>query len=245
MAEWISYESADEPPSEISIDIDFDEDEEFKSTHPFAAIVTVTGFQAGTDGQPDDKTSDALYEVESGIEAALHASGGVLAVTVSEKGAFKLYGYVEQSSHVDLVRSVRAATLAIDVRAERDDAWTYYGRYILRGEELEQARDAEQLEQLEETGALLDQPVEVSFYLEFDNSDGLRDALPQLRGLGYTVPEISEEYFSDEGMTVAREMLLTPENLASERAKIAAVITQHGGRYDGWAVDEEVVEEPV
>lgn len=245
MAEWISYESADEPPAEVSIDVDFDEDAEFKKAHPYAAIVTVSGFPTGSDGQPDDATANALYEMESGIEAALNASGGVLAMTVSEDAKFTLYGYVEDASNVDLLRTVTQPSLSVDVQSERDDAWANYERYILRGEELEQARDAEQLEQLDEAGALLDEPVEVSFYLEFESSDGLRDALPQLRSAGYNVPEISAEYFSDEGMTVSREMVLSPESLSAERAKIDAIIEQHGGAYDGWAVDEDVVEEPV
>ena len=245
MAEWISYESADEPPAEVSIDVDFDEDPDFKSAHPYAAIVTVSGFTVGSDGQPDDATSDALYEVESGIEAALNATGGALAVTVTEDGAFTLYGYVEDASHVDLLRSVSHQVLKIDVMSQRDDKWSDYERFILRGEELEQARDVEQIEQLEETGAELDQPVEVFFYLEFESSDDLRDALPKLGQAGYTVPEISDEYFGDEGLTVTREIVLSTESLSAERAKINAIIGPMNGRYDGWAVDEDVVEEMV
>src|SRR5215472_4519701 len=101
MAEWISYESADVPVAEVSIDVDFDEDPDFKTTHSYAAIVTVSGYAAATDGQPDDATADALYEVESGIEAALNATGGALAVTVTEHGTFTLIGYVAELSHVD------------------------------------------------------------------------------------------------------------------------------------------------
>lgn len=235
MAEWISYESADEPPAEVSVDVDFDDDEEFKSAHPVAAIVTVTGFDAGRDGRPDDHTADALYDVESGVEAALNASGGVLAATVTQGATFTLYGYVADVSEAELLRSVRPPSLTVDVRAARDDAWSHYERYVLRDEELEEARDADQLEQLEETGELRDEPVEVSFYLEFNSNDGLREALPKLRAAGYNVPEISQEYFSDEGTTVSRELVLTPEILSAERAKLATLITPHAGRYDGWS----------
>jgi regulator of RNase E activity RraB len=245
MAEWISYESADAPPAEISIDVDFDEDDEFRETHPHAAIVTVSGFRAGGDGQPDDQTADALYELESGIEAALNASGGALVCTVTEGAKFTLYGYVEEASNLEMLRSVSQPALKIDIRGERDDAWKFYDEYILRGEELEEARDAEQLEQLEEAGADLDAPVVVSFYIEFPSNDRLRDALPPLQKAGYTVPEISAEFFSDEGVTVAREIVLTLENLMSERTKINAIVAPFEGQYDGWGVDEDVVEEPV
>lgn len=245
MAEWISYESEDEPPAEISIDVDFDEDEDFKAAHSYAAIVTVTGFRPDAGGQPDDGAADVLYQVESGIEAALNASGGALSVTASHAGSFTLLGYVQNESDVELLRAIKQPSLSIDVRSERDVDWSNYERYILRGEELEEARDAEQLDQLEESGALLDEPVEVSFYLQFDDSDGVRDALPKLRAAGYTVPQISEEYFADEGMTVAREIVLTAENLKTQRATIATIVESDGGRYDGWGVDEDVVEEPV
>ena len=229
MAEWVSYESADQPPAEISFDVDFDEDDEFKQSHPYAAIVTASG------------DSDALFDIGNGIEAALNATGGALVAIVAENGTATLYGYVEDPSQVELARAVTHAGFNIDVRTERDDAWRYYERCVLRGEELERARDVEQLEELREVGASLDAPVDVTFYLEFVSTEALRDALPDLNAAGYAVPEISQEFFSDEGITVVREMILTLENLIAERAKLSTIATDHGGHYDGWSIDEEVV----
>ncbi len=242
MAEWISYESADEPPAEVSIDIDFDDDAQFRQAHPYAAVVTVSGFSAGTDGQPDESIADRLYDVEREVEAALTSSGGALVCTVSEDAKFTLYGYVADPSNVDGLRTITAAALSIDAKSERDDAWDYYGRYILRGEELEAARDAEQLGELEENGALLDEPLDVMFYLEFDNNASLRSAIPALRSAGYDVPEFILDD-ADDGMTVTTEMLLTPENLASERAKLLRAIAPFNGRYNGWSMDEDELEE--
>ncbi len=242
VAEWISYESSDVPPAEVSIDVDFDQDSDFKATHPYAAIITVTGFTTDNDGQPDDSVADNLYDLERQFEAALDAAGGALVCTVSEDSKFTIYGYVADPSNTDALRSVSSRSLQIDVESERDDAWKNYGRYILRGEELEAARDAEQLGELEDNGALLDEPVDVSFYLEFESGKALRDAVPGLRAGGYTVPEFIEEPV-DDGMTVMREMLLTTETLAAERASIQRLIAPYKGRYNGWSADEDDLEE--
>lgn len=242
MAEWIAYESADAPPAEVSIDVDFDDDAQFKAAHPYAAIVTVNGFSADSEGQPDDSTAQVLYDLERQIESALNASGGALVCTVSEDSKFVLYGYVADTSNSEALRAIAVASLRIDTRTERDDAWENYGRYILRGEELEGARDVEQLGELEDSGALLDEPLDVSFYLEFESPQSLRDALPALRNAGYTVPEL--EGGSDNGAIVVRNLLLTPENLAAVRANLQNVIAHYDGRYDGWAIDEDELEEP-
>lgn len=242
MAEWISYESADEPPAEVSIDIDFDQDPDFRQAHPYAAIVTASGFSAGADGQPDDSVAHTLYDLEREVEARLSSPGGALVCTVSEDAKFTLYGYVADTSNVDALRAISVPELSIDVASERDDAWNYYGRYILRGEELEGARDAEQLGELEDNGALLDEPLDVTFYLEFNDNTSLRSAIPALRNAGYEVPEFIFND-SDDGMTVTTEMLLTAENLANERAKLQCVIAPFNGHYNGWSLDEDELEE--
>jgi Regulator of ribonuclease activity B/Family of unknown function (DUF695) len=242
MAEWISYESSDEPPAEVSVDVDFDQDATFKQAHPYAAIVTISGFSASADGQPDDSTAEALYDFERQAEAALSGSGGALVCTVSEDGKFILYGYVADPSNVDALRTIVAASLAVDARSERDDAWDNYGRYVLRGEELEAARDAEQIGELEESGSLLDEPFDVSFYLEFDDNVSLRRAIPALRSAGYTVPEFILGN-GDDGVCVTRELLLTPENLRSERASLQRLVAPFNGRYTGWSLDEDELEQ--
>jgi hypothetical protein len=241
MAEWISYESADVPPAEVSIDVDFDDDAQFKTAHPYAAIVTVSGFSGDAEGQPNDSTADVLYDLERQVESALNASGGSLVCTVSEDSKFTLYGYVADTANADALASISLSSLQVGARSERDDTWENYGRYILRGEELEAARDAEQLGELEDIGAFLDEPVDVSFYLEFDNTQSLRDALPALRNAGYTVPQF--EGVIDDGMTVVRNMLLTAENLAAVRANLQHVTAPYNGRYDGWSADEDELEE--
>lgn len=243
MAEWISYESADVPPAEVSFDVDFDEDDAFKSAHPYAAIATVSGFPADENGQPDDSVADVLYDLERDFETAIDAAGGALVCTVSEDSTFTLYGYVADFSAIDSLHSLSAPSLTIDVQSQRDDTWQLYGRYVLRGDELEGARDAEQLAELEDRGALLDEPVDVAFYLEFDNGQMLRAAIPVLRDAGYMVPEFIANH-ADDGMSVARDIVLTTVNLAAERANLQRLIAPYNGQYDGWSVDEDALDEP-
>lgn len=237
MAEWISYESADSPPAEVSIDVDLATDQAFRNAHPYALTVTVRGFRAERDGLPSDEVSEALYAIESRIESALDSNDAALACTVSGEGAFTLIGYARTSAIDALVREAIGSTrfnVAIDVTS--DASWSSYENYALTGDELEEARDAEQLDQLEDAGDNLSLKREVDFAVSFNDAKNAARASAALRETGFVVPP-AEFLDGATAYDVSRTMALSPELLDAQRKAIVTTIEPFGGTYRGWSAD--------
>lgn len=236
MAEWISYETDGEPAAEVSVDVDFADDEDFRRTHPFVVTVTVSGFATDAEGLPDDAVSDRLYEIEQKVDLALASNDAALTCTITGNGSFALCGYAtSRAIEATIDAAIASSSFKIEVHADNDAPWAQYERYVLRGEELEEARDAEQIDQLVELGEDVTQEYEVVFDLEFDTNEGLRRSLQPLRDAGFAA--LDETY---EGQTVASATLtmpLTTEGLKAARARLLAVVTPLGGHYDGWGAD--------
>jgi hypothetical protein len=236
MAEFLSYESGDAVPAEVSFDADFLDDAEFRGAHPFAVIAEIRGFAADEDGQPGDDVADALYDVESAIESAVNAAGGALVATATEEGVFTIVCYAATGSVSDAVRAAAGKAFAVDVHVERDDSWSEYERYALRGEELEGARDAAQIEQLAEEGADLHRDYAVLFDVQFPEPQRVPDAAAALEAAAFTSGVFEED---GGGIVVECVIPLTLESLKNARTRIIGAIAPFGGRYEGWGIDDE------
>ncbi|MDP9016736.1 MAG: ribonuclease E inhibitor RraB, partial [Candidatus Eremiobacteraeota bacterium] len=164
------------------------------------------------------------------------------ACTVSGGGVFRLYGYAAESGIDGIVRNA-IATLAFrsDVQSAADPAWENYDRYALRGEELEEARDNEQLEQLQESGEDLSAEFETAFYINFDSVEQARGGAAALAKAGFQVSSAEVDSLMEGANEVmaSRAMVMTPPTLKEARAQATAAISPFGGRYNGWGAYPE------
>jgi hypothetical protein len=237
MADFITYESDDDAPAEVSFDADFLDDSEFRSAHPFAVVADLHGFSVDGDGQPDDRSADALFDIESAVENAVNAAGGALVATASAGGAFTLVMYAASNAAAEAVRRAAGTAYQLDVRTERDDAWSEYERYALRGEDLEGARDAAQIEQIAEEGADLHRDYIVSFDVQLAGPERAPGAVEALRAAAFT----DDVYAEGDGSTIVVECTipLTLEALKDTRNRIIGAIAPFGGKYEGWGIDDD------
>lgn len=238
MTEWISYESSDEPVSEVSIDVDLDDDADFRQEHPVAIIVTARGFDADSDGQPNGAQSDGLYELEQAVERAFSENEGALTCTVTADGSFRLYGYAATSAAEAAVRGAASSNaFRVDVRSESDADWSHYEANILRGEELEEARDEDQIEQLAEGGNDMNAYYDVDFALEFDTYDDARASVAALQEAGFLANDPLGD-IQEREVSAVRTMQLTPEALKAARLQLQSIIAPHSGHYAGWGAEQ-------
>ena len=239
MADWIPYETSDTPSLEVSVDVDFADDDTFRKAHPILLTISASAFATDPDGQPTDANAQALFSLEQQLEAVCDEHDAAAVCTVSGAGSYTIYVYAAGDEAASALRErIAGLQITIDVRSERDDTWKMYERYVLRGEELEEARDNDQIAQMDEAGEDLTQRFDVVFDCEIP--DGREEAaLQALRGAGFATEE--ESY--DGVVEASRAMIVTPENLKAARADIVRAISPLGGTYEGWGIDPDVDED--
>ncbi|HVA28971.1 MAG TPA: ribonuclease E inhibitor RraB [Candidatus Baltobacteraceae bacterium] len=242
MPEWIPYETDDEPALEVSIDVDLDGDAAFRAAHPYLVTVTVTGFALEAGGQPNDTAGEAIFDLEQRAEAACTARGATPAFTVSGDGRYRLFAYAASDAIVAPLRAALAdSAMIVEVSGKRDDAWATYDEYALRGDDLEDARDADLIEQMLESGEDLSREYVVTFEWSMQNEAVVDAAIEALEKAGFDVPE--ELY--DDIIPVGKTMTITPENLEDTRKALGKVLAPFNARYEGWEADiEDEEEEP-
>ncbi|HTZ55409.1 MAG TPA: DUF695 domain-containing protein [Candidatus Acidoferrum sp.] len=238
MADWIPYETSDTPSLEVSVDVDFADDDTFRKAHPNLLTITASSFATDSDGQPTDASAQALFSLEQQLEAVCDEHDAAAVCTVSGAASYKIYVYAAGAEAAAALRDrVTGLQIPIDIQSQRDDAWATYERYVLRGEELEEARDNDQIAQMDEAGEDLTQEFDVVFDCEIP--EGKEDAAQRaLRNAGFDTEE--ESY--DGMIEASRSMRVTPENLKAARRQIASAITPLGGSYEGWGIDPDADE---
>jgi hypothetical protein len=239
MADWIPYETSDTPSLEVSVDVDFADDDAFRKAHPNLLTILASGFATDPDGQPTDANAQALFNLEQQLEAVCDEHDAAAVCTVSGAGSYTIYAYAAGGEAAPALQErVAGLQIGITIKSERDDAWATYERYVLRGEELEEARDNDQIAQMDEAGEDLTQEFDVLFDCEIP--EGKEEAaLEALRNAGFDTEE--ESY--DGVIEASRAMLVTPENLKAARADIVRVIKPLGGTYEGWGIDPDIDED--
>jgi hypothetical protein len=239
MADWIPYETSDSPSLEVSVDVDFAGDDAFRKAHPNLLTISASGFATDPDGQPTDANAQALFSLEQQLETVCDEHDAAAVCTVSGAGSYTIYAYAAGDEAAPALRERTAnLQLKIDITSERDDAWGTYERYVLRGEELEEARDNDQIAQMDEAGEDLSEEFDVIFDCEIP--DGKEEAaLQALRNAGF---ETEEESY-DGVIEASRTMLVTPENLKAARTEIVRAIAPFNGTYEGWGIDPGVDED--
>jgi Family of unknown function (DUF695)/Regulator of ribonuclease activity B len=239
MSEWIPYETGDAPSLEVSIDVDFDGDDDFKKTHPFLVRVSITHFAIDDGGQPTEAAAEELFDLEQRLESACEESDAESVCTISGSGKYEILIYAAgMDAAAALKEDAATASFSIDVTVDRDDAWKAYDRYILRGEKLEDARDADQIAQMDEAGEDLTQEFDVTFDCEV--SEGSESAAARaLNDIGFETPR--DVY--DGVIPATRTMLVTVENLKAARTQIARAIAPFSGTYEGWGIDPDEAED--
>ena len=224
MPEWISYDQ--ETAGAVMFDAELLDDQEYRSAYPTALIITVTGFDTDADGDPTDLAAQALFGYEQALESALGEHDCDIVVTVSDPNKYILIGYTDSSDIESSARAV-ACPFKADVRTESDPSWKHYEEYALRGEELEEARDDEQISQLIEEGIEEGEEITIIFDVFLPDFDEYDDNFPGV--------------VSD---LLTQTIELTPDAVKEARLKLQAAIKPFNGIYEGWGVDEDD-EEPV
>jgi len=237
MADWIPYETSDNPSLEVSIDVDYADDDSFRKSHPYLLTVTASRFPTDDDGQPTDASAQALFALEQQLESVCDEHDAATVCTVSGTGTYEIYAYASgPDAGTALHDQVNGLTIGVDVTSRREDDWATYERYALRGEELEDARDSDQIAQMDEAGEDLDEPFLVVF--DVDVPEGKEAAASKaLASAGFGVSE--EPYDSDTVIEASRSMLVTPGNLKAARTEILRTIAPFGGTYEGWGIDPD------
>lgn len=235
MSEWIPYETSDAPSLEVSIDVDFDGDNDFKKSHRYLIRVSITHFATDPAGQPTEGAAEELFDLEQRLETACEENDAESVCTVSGSGKYEIFIYAAgMEAAAALKEDAAAASFSIDVTVDRDDAWKAYDRYILRGEKLEDARDADQIAQMDEAGEDLTQEFDVTFDCEV-SEESESAATRALNDAGFETPP--EVY--DGVIPATRTMLVTVENLKAARTQIERAIAPFGGTYEGWGIDPD------
>lgn len=238
MADWVPYETSDTPSLEVSVDVDYADDDAFRKAHPNLLIITASQFASDPDGQPTDGSAQALFSLEQQLEAVCDEHDASAVCTVSGAGSYKIYAYAATDDAATALRGrVAGLAIAIDVQSQREDNWATYERYVLRGEELEEARDSDQIAQMDEAGEDLSAEFVVVFDCEVPEGKEVA-ALNALAAAGFDV----EEEVYDGVVEASRSMLVTPENLKAARAEIVRAITLLRGTYEGWGIDPDADE---
>ena len=232
MPEWISYDQ--EPAGAISFDAELLDEAEFRAANPVAITVKISGFEADSNGQPTDEASDALFAYEQALESALAENESDLVATVTEPNSFMLLAYAESENAATIARAIKCPYPA-DVQSEKDPTWAKFEELALRGEELEEARDDEQIAQLEEEGFEPGEELTIFFALSFHNEESVARAAKALELAGYEAPHVEE--FNE--LQAARRIALTPEAIKGTRNALLAIIKPFDGNYEGWGVDED------
>ena len=225
MPEWISYDQ--ESAGAVMFDAELLDDQEYRSAYPTALIIEVTGFDADAQGEPTDLAAQALFGYEQALEGALEEHDCEIVVTVSDPNKYIIIGYAPSADVEGSARAV-ACPFKADVRTERDDTWKHYEEFALRGEELEEARDDEQISQLVDEGIEEGEEITLVFDVYLPDHD-----------------QYDEENFPTEIADILTQTVkLTPEAVKAARQKVQAAIKPFNGVYEGWGVDEDD-EEPV
>jgi hypothetical protein len=241
MADWIPYETSDTPSLEVSVDVDFADDDTFRKAHPNLLTITASQFATDPDGQPTDASAQALFSLEQQLEAVCDEHDAAAVCTISGAGSYTIYAYAAGEEAAQALRErVAGLQIAIDIKSERDDAWATYERYVLRGEELEEARDNDQIAQMDEAGEDLSEEFDVVFDCEIPE-DKEHAALNALSNAGFDTEE--ESY--DGIIEASRTMVITPESLKAARADIVRAIAPLGGSYEGWGINPVTEDEYV
>jgi len=234
MPEWIPYETDDRPVLEVSIDVDLDGDTALRAARPYVVSVTITGFTPGADGQPDDTAAEKLFGLEQRAESVCTENGATPAFTVSGDSRYQFFAYAPTGDLEGPLRDALSGSgFTVEVKAKRDDKWTTYEEYALRGDDLEGARDCDLIEQMEESGEDLSQEYIVTFEWSVQNERAYDTAVQALRGAGYDVMQQLEA----DVIPVETQMLITPESLHDERAAMAKVLAPYQPTFEGWEAD--------
>ena len=238
MADWIPYETSDTPSLEVSVDVDFAGDDAFRKAHPNLLTIAVSKFATDADGQPTDASAQALFNLEQQLETVCEEHDAAAVCTVSGAGSYTIYAYAASDEAATVLRAgVAALGIAVDVQSTRDDDWATYERYVLRGEELEEARDNDQIAQMDEAGEDLSEPFTVVF--DCDIPDGSEDAA--MNALEDANFDVGEESY-DGIIEASRSMIVTAANLKAARLDIVRAIAPFGGTYEGWGIDPDADE---
>ncbi|HTX58144.1 MAG TPA: DUF695 domain-containing protein [Verrucomicrobiae bacterium] len=236
MTEWLSYSAAiDGAPGVVDIDVDL-ADPEVQEQYPVAIELSVRGFEADSSGLPTDRADDVLYALEEAIETAL-GNDGVLALTLAASGSYRFVSYATEAAFEQAVRDTAVkAGLEPSSSSAGDPQWSRYAAWALSGEALEQARDREQLEELESVSNGLGNALEIEFDYEFSDERSAQAALDALGAAGAA----GEADFGEQAIVhVRRALAPTPEAIGGERARLNAVVARYGGAYLGWGCDPE------
>lgn len=218
MPEWISYDL--DPAGAVTFDAEVLDDKEFRAAYPVALIITVTGFETDEDGDPTDLAAQSLFGYEQAIEAALEEHDCDIVASASESKTYTIIAYAETTDAESTARAVPCA-FKVDVRSERDENWTHYEKYALRGDELEQARDDEQISQLEDEGFEQGEEINIFFDVFFPDREDIPEDIEPL---------------------MAVTVKLEPEAIKVAREKLVSAIARYNGVYEGWGIDDD--EEP-
>lgn len=236
MPEWISYDQ--EPAGAISFDAELLDDAEFRAANPIAVTVTVSKFDVDANGQPTDEASDALFAYEQALESALAEHESDLAATATEPNSFMLLAYAATEEAASVARGVKCPYPA-DVRIESDPSWAKFEELALRGDELEEARDDEQISQLEDEGFELGEELTIFFALSFTDEKQLAGASKALELAGFEAPQVEE--FNE--LQAAKRVALTPDAIKGARTAVLSIVKPFDATYEGWGIDEDEEEE--
>jgi regulator of RNase E activity RraB len=236
MPEWISYDQ--DPAGAISFDAELLDEAEFRTANPIAVTIKVSGFEADSNGQPTDAASDALFAYEQALESALAENESDLVATVTEPNTFMLLAYAASNNAATVARGVKCPYPA-DVQSDTDTSWSKYEELALRGEELEEARDDEQIAQLEEEGFEQGDEITVFFALSFPDEEKLAGASRALELAGFEAPQVEE--FNE--LQAAKRVALAPDEIKAARTQLMSIVKPFGATYDGWGIDEDEEDE--
>jgi hypothetical protein len=238
-SEWLSYDDNDAAGAPAVVDFDAALEGAERPAYAHRIDLTVRGFTPDADGLPVDAAEDQLYGVERQLEALL-GDGGVIAVSVASGGSFTWHAYARDASHdADLESAARESGLATSLSGADDPQWQTYARYALVGEELECARDCEQLEELSNEGVDLSVPREIDFDYEFPDPQSAAAAYEAFTDEDDDRDRIGGHVDGDVTIHVPRVVVPTPDAIRLARIELNALFVSRGGTYAGWGMDPD------
>lgn len=238
-----------------------EECEDERDARPMAVRV-VFSFEGGDEGLPEEEMLDAFLEIEDALAAEMEENrDAAFAGVKTIAGHRTVLFYADDagdlsSSLMKLVQPPRGATMEVSVQEDPD--WSQYEQILPSLEESRRYFDSMVLAEVEEHIQDMSQPRLIEHVAYFPDESGAEAFAAWAKGEGYEVDPVrkaEDEEIGDEDEENAEEedvfavefkgrSPLTLDDVSKHTIAAEIAAEQHGGMYDGWAVQVDTTEPP-
>jgi hypothetical protein len=223
------------------------DDEPFMLSFRRAAELTDQGFdylidvklefrRPNDDGFPEPDEHHAAFQLRERLVVAA-GDDAQLVGTKTGVGHRNHFLYAKETTWLeDWENSERSRTdrFAFETTVSTDFDWDTYRRLFRETERA--CSDVETLKKIEDSGANLDDPIDLDWYFYFPSAEKSRVASDSFTEHGYTM-QLDHSFESGEWLvTASLHVRIDLRYIIHMSAMLDSVASEFGGRFDGWGV---------